>query len=513
MPSTPPLPFGRLPFARSSLRLFPLGVAALVAVLRAEPAVAVKDSIVSLDPFEVKSDTDQGYAALNSNSITAFGAEMAKLPITADIMDQVFIKDTGAETGSLEEMIQSYSAGAGTYTPDAASTAAQQQPGDRNGSAGFALRGLDAVTVKMNGFMNAPIASSGYTSLFDIERVEVINGPQSLLYGTSGPGGVINEVSKQARLGGGTFGSTDFRFDQYGNKLVQFDLGAGNETVAVRVATVQQDAQGRRQGVGGPLDGEYVQIAVRLFQNTVIRLQGEQTVFERGIQTDPTVLIGSTTVDSRSGDNLHYLLATNQINAAASGPSGGGAIDNGNINWSNVDSFDAWYESQKNINDFESLRAETRWNDWLSTQLNVGYNGRYKYRAHNSNALMLLAPSLSSNPLTSWAMGTKKNNPIRIDQEPDREKAIRLSAVATNDLFGGKAHSQTIFGGDFDRVDDQELYESYFLADGNFNPVIGTGTANNGRTAAPPDLLAGGGRSDSLSLFRSGDAPHHFERQ
>ena len=68
-------------------------------------------------------------------------------------------------------------------------------------------------------FLGLAETGQNYGSTFDTERIELINGPQAILYGGSGDGAVINIVSKQARLGQPAFGSFMYRDDQYGNKL------------------------------------------------------------------------------------------------------------------------------------------------------------------------------------------------------------------------------------------------------------------------------------------------------
>ena len=92
--------------------------------------------------------------------------------------------------------------------------------------------------------------------------MEVIQGPQALLYGQNGAGGAINMVAKQARLARQPFGSFTFTVDQYGSKNGQIDYGMGNHQVAMRVALINQTIGGRRVNIGGPLKGFYFQFAV-----------------------------------------------------------------------------------------------------------------------------------------------------------------------------------------------------------------------------------------------------------
>ena len=56
------------------------------------------ENTIVLNPFEVTQDADDSYGALNSNSITRFKTELDKLPVSADIFDQAFIKDVAATT-------------------------------------------------------------------------------------------------------------------------------------------------------------------------------------------------------------------------------------------------------------------------------------------------------------------------------------------------------------------------------------------------------------------------------
>ena len=261
---------------------------------------------------------------------------------------------------SVEDLVQAYSAGAGLTGSDPASGAATSQRGDRNGSTGITLRGLSNTMQERDGLI--PVTNNtgtGFSSTFDVERVEVINGPQGLLYGTGGGGGVINLVSKQARFGAPTTLVAQFQVDQYGDRLGQIDYGAGTDRIAVRGSIINQTVGGRRQDIGGPVDGYFVQIAVRPFKTTTIRLNLEQTTYDRINSTNLTLAALSTSNDARNGDSLHYLLATNQIQAAANkGASGAGVIDNGFINWGNIDSYGGWWSSELTVNE---------WGNWSSS--------------------------------------------------------------------------------------------------------------------------------------------------
>src|SRR5690606_8223194 len=120
------------------------------------------------------------------------------------------------------------------------SDGAALQEGDRQATSSVTVRGLMSPTLRRDAFLqmgsltNPGSTGQGFTSNFDIERVEVISGPQSLLYGSGGAGGVLNTVSKQARLNKPAFGSVRFTVDQYGGKNVMLDYGSATDRLATR---------------------------------------------------------------------------------------------------------------------------------------------------------------------------------------------------------------------------------------------------------------------------------------
>ena len=72
-------------------------------------------------------------------------------------------------------------------------------------------------------------------------------------------------------------GNVRFRNDNFGSKIYTLDVGWGNRTFAFRGAFINQLQKTRRINIGNDLDGQYVQLAWRPFDNTVIRLSGTQT--------------------------------------------------------------------------------------------------------------------------------------------------------------------------------------------------------------------------------------------
>ena len=475
------------------------------------------DQTVQLSPFEVPADKDNTYGALNSNSITKFNTELSKLPVSADIFDNKFMSDIGAT--SVEGMIGSYSAGAGMASSSPDSAAAASQTGDRNANSVLSLRGLASTAILRDGFFPYNNTQQGqstgtlFTPVFDVERAEIVYGPQSLLYGVGGGGGVENLVSKQARFDTPTAGYFLGQVDQYGNKIGTFDVGVGMDRVAIRFAAVTQNTDGRRQNIGGPMEGSYAQIAVKPFENTTVRISAEHTVWNRLSNDSVSLSALSTANDARNGQSLKYLLLTNQIYAAANGaPSGAGVIDNGNINWNNVDSFAGWTNGEWTQNEWITGTVDTVWNSHFSTELATGYDAHLDEKIGNT-ATSFVAPNVAANTTGQWAAAQNGSTPYQDLWEPSHTKTIRVSGVLTNDFFDAKVHSQTVFGADTWRNDSGTISYNYVLADSNFNPVINgaAGAANNGYTLMPSVYwsVANGPVKEPLFMPRTPDITYN----
>ncbi len=75
---------------------------------------------------------------------------------------------------------------------------------------------------------------ANYIDSFLLERIDVLKGPASALYGSSNPGGIVNYVSK--RPNGQTFKTIEGGIDTYGTGYVGFDAGGSfSDTVDYRL--------------------------------------------------------------------------------------------------------------------------------------------------------------------------------------------------------------------------------------------------------------------------------------
>ena len=474
---------------------FHASVVARAQTVAKPPVVEAAKDTVTLNAFEVTADRDDSYGALNSASITRFNVAMEDMPVSADIFTEAFMKDVAAT--SIEEVVQGYSAGAGYAAADGeASGAMSAQPGDRNANTYIQIRGMNTPVIQRDSFMpvgtfgNPGSTGVGRTDNFDRERVEVINGPQALLYGGSGAGGVINVTSKQAKFGAGDNflgdlrGQTLFRTDNYGSKRGELDFGFGNSWVAARFSLLAERAKSRRVNIGGDTYGQYGQLAFRILQQTApttVRLSGSFTQNQRWLSRSITL---NASGDTRNNHQLRYLLATGQT--GATNPVTGaayakGAILNGGLNWGNVDSWAAGTMQQDPIkNHYGSFTAETKWSSWLSTQLAMGYD---IYQENRLNpGFTFFAPNSAQNTSSQWSGSITPAD----SWQPARTRGGRFSALFTHALFGTKGRAQTLVGIDYiDTEFAQDAYQ-WYQADADWNIVRSPGSTitspDSGRT-------------------------------
>jgi iron complex outermembrane receptor protein len=141
------------------------------------PAVA---ETITLPTFTVSTNLDKGYLAGNSVSATRIDTPIKDLPFSISAFTEQFIDDIGAL-----ELLDVVS-----YAPGVTSGAKEFTQGNNR----FSIRGFDGdVTPQRNGFVGNRYVDAG-----NVQRVEVVKGPASLLYGQITPGGSVNYITKRA---------------------------------------------------------------------------------------------------------------------------------------------------------------------------------------------------------------------------------------------------------------------------------------------------------------------------
>ncbi|HEY8994569.1 MAG TPA: TonB-dependent receptor plug domain-containing protein, partial [Lacunisphaera sp.] len=440
------------------------------------------DEVLTLSPFEVNASRDEGYGALQSNTLTSFRMDLLKMPATAQVFTQSFMDDIAAT--SIENMLVDYSGTVG-YNPNNAA-AALDMTGDRNGAQGLGIRGLQASGVKRDGFLgmkNNSRTTTGNTDNFSVERVELIEGPQSLLYGAVGGGGVINAVSKRANFRARQ-GLIRFAIDNHGDKRTTFDYARGHDRFAVRIAGVHGKGATERFNLSNQHDfeGIYAQVAYRVTPKITLRVLGERNSTLAVFNNDPNLDAFLPADDARRGQNSRYLVLTHQLDGVAT-------VIDGGLDYANFSSLSGWWQSEKIKNDYVSAVLEAELGAGFSAKIIGMYSETLDQRANAVNTKSLLPALTGGNPFNATAIQLTNAG---YNEQQDRSKGIQFTLLHQRDftLWGLAGRSQTALGAEFSHQGPafaSSGYDTkYYQADANWDVVINPAlTTDYGRIPMP----------------------------
>ncbi len=155
------------------------GLALLSLRTTAQTQPPAAPATVELPTFTVSTSQDKGYRATNSVSATRVDTPIKDLPFAITAFTEQFISDIGAR--ELVDIVN--------FAPGVTSGAKEFTQGNNR----YSIRGFDGdVTPQRNGFIGNRYVDAG-----NIQRVEVVKGPASLLYGQITPGGTVNYITKR----------------------------------------------------------------------------------------------------------------------------------------------------------------------------------------------------------------------------------------------------------------------------------------------------------------------------
>ncbi len=142
-----------------------------------------------------------------------------------------------------------------------------------------------------------------YRDLYNIEQVEVLKGPNGMLFGRGGVGGLINRVSKQAD--GQQVRDITLQAGSYDNKRLAVDVGQGlGAGLAFRVNAMYEDSESYRDGVTlerygiNPTvtlqasDATTLTFGVEYFHDERVADRGVSSYLGRPLNVDPETFFG-----------------------------------------------------------------------------------------------------------------------------------------------------------------------------------------------------------------------------
>ena len=130
-----------------------------------------------------------------------------------------------------------------------------------------------------------------FRDLYNLDRVEVLKGPNAMIFGRGGAGGVVNRVSRQANWQ--PVREVSLQGGSWDGKRATFDFGdAISEGFAARITGVYEDSESYRDGFELERKGINPTVAFALGEATVLRISYEyydyDRVADRGIPSLPT---------------------------------------------------------------------------------------------------------------------------------------------------------------------------------------------------------------------------------
>ncbi|HSH73104.1 MAG TPA: TonB-dependent siderophore receptor [Methylophilaceae bacterium] len=172
----------------------------------------------------------RGYIAKRAISATKTDTPIIEVPQSISVITADQMEDQKAE--SLQAALR-YSAGV-----------VADQYGDDSRGDSFAIRGLDATTY-LNGLRerNTYYTETTRPDPYMLERIEILRGPSSMLYGNGGVGGIVNLVSKLPQAEAKR--EIGVSLGNYNRKQINADLTgpvADSDTLFYRVVMLGRDS-------------------------------------------------------------------------------------------------------------------------------------------------------------------------------------------------------------------------------------------------------------------------------
>jgi len=296
----------------------PIALAVTMALALASPAHATEDEAAvaadsrsaadanpesTLPKVQVSAETqdaDDTYAPARTRSATKTDTLLRDVPQSITVVSERMIQDASMQ--NMADVVR--------YVPGVGMA---QGEGNRDtpilrGNASTADFFVDGVRDDVEYFRD----------LYNVERVEALKGPNAMIFGRAGAGGVINRVTRQA--GWDDVREVSLQAGSWDNLRTTADFGGAlNDRIAVCVTGLYEDSESYRDGFELERYGVNPTLAMRLGENSTLRLGYEYYTYDRiadrgvpsfegrPVETDESTFFGDPT---RSPTDATVNLAT-----------------------------------------------------------------------------------------------------------------------------------------------------------------------------------------------------------
>ncbi|MBI2497318.1 MAG: hypothetical protein HYV75_05150 [Opitutae bacterium] len=262
---------GRLPAAVLVIPLLFLGRASAQttetkpADSAAPPAAAtpLKDEVVVLSPFRVNAEKDEGFVATSSLAGGRLNTDLKNTPVAYSVLTRDFL-----DALTLTDQEQALTWSVGSYMPIVSLSAYRYN--DNEGGSSIITRGQQTNGAQRNFFH-----LSLNTDTYNEERIDFARGPNALLFGTNGLGGVVNTITKQARFDK-AFNRVGLLVGSWNKFRTTFDVNAPiNDQAAARFNFLWQNANTWRDLEFDNRRGVHLTTTYKPWRRTQVRAEYE----------------------------------------------------------------------------------------------------------------------------------------------------------------------------------------------------------------------------------------------
>ena len=122
-----------------------------------------------------------------------------------------------------------------------------------------------------------------YRSFYNVEQVEILRGPNALLFGRGGAGGILNRVTKKAEIGQ-DFNAYSLSLDTFGASEVYLDRNVAiDETTAFRLNAYSDTFENHRDFSDGSGYGVNPSFKYELSDQTTLDVSAEVIDYDRSL--------------------------------------------------------------------------------------------------------------------------------------------------------------------------------------------------------------------------------------
>ena len=231
---------------------------------------ASAEAAIELSPFEVRSEKDNGWAAGSSLS----GSRLSQDLLTTGTAVQVILRDQMADFGisNVQEAMSLATGAAVANDSTIGSTDGDGQSVFSYQNYSFSIRGIQPTVTR--DFFQWTVNSDSY----NIARVDISRGPNSLLFGDSSLSGVVNLTPVQAKLNDKRISSqftAEYRSVGGYRTIADVNVPFAKQKMAVRVMAMRQDIDSWRSVGNEKKNGAFATFQAKPFSGTQVTVNGE----------------------------------------------------------------------------------------------------------------------------------------------------------------------------------------------------------------------------------------------